>query len=177
MDLAPLLPQIITAVATLGGVVLTLIFTGRRESKRMEQQLAFEREKLLADERRQVFTRTAHALQRMREVLNDRDDVVSEYGEDVWHEFVTKRADELFMLETELLLLAPDLAGHVRDATNTARAIRDNAAGPQEAADQLITRYRSAVRNAMEDMRKFMGTSTASPRDVTPRDRQPRITT
>ena len=39
MDLVVPMPQIITAVATLGGVVLTLIFTGRRESKRTEQML------------------------------------------------------------------------------------------------------------------------------------------
>jgi hypothetical protein len=77
----------------------------------------------------------------------------------------------------ELLLLAPDLAGPVRDAANVARTIRDHAPGPgQDDADQLMTRCRTAVRGAMEDMRKFSGTSLRVRRDVGPRDPQPRIT-
>ena len=52
MDITPLVPQLITAVATLGGVVLTLLITGRRERERVDQMIAFEREKILADDRR-----------------------------------------------------------------------------------------------------------------------------
>lgn len=51
MHLAPYVPQLITAVATLGAVVLTLIFTGRREAKRFQAQLQWEREKLQEEHR------------------------------------------------------------------------------------------------------------------------------
>jgi hypothetical protein len=110
VDLTPFLPQIITAAASLGGVLIGLLINGRREDGRFEKQLAFEREKLLADERRLLFIKTAHAFQRTREHLTYRDEEQLEHGRDDWERAVTKSVDTLFIIETELRILAPDIA-------------------------------------------------------------------
>lgn len=163
------LPQIITAVATLGGVVLTLIFTGRRESKRVEQQLAFERDKLLADERRQLFVRTAHELQRMRERLNSREEDSERHGAVLWAGAVTKHADELFKLETEIRLLAPTLSNTVRAATQVARSIRDAPDSTSESAmDSLNKEFVRYTMSSMSKMRSILGTEPSDPSELTP---------
>ena len=128
--------------------------------RRWEEEQEFERYKLLAEERRKLFIQTAHALQRMREVLKaDR----SSQGEGwrAWQEQVTRRANELFMLETELRILAPELAPRVQAATNTARLIR---AAPPEIQrtelDELVLKIRTQADEVMTHMRKLLGTET-----------------
>ena len=157
MDITPLMPQLITAVATLGGVVLTLLITGRRERERVDQMIAFEREKILADDRRELFVRTAHALQRMRELLK----VWVDTGDraNVWLDDVTQQADVLFLLETELRLLALKLAKEVQEATRMARKVRDLAVVPatKEARSDLLFEYEELTRNAMRSMRQMLG--------------------
>lgn len=158
MDITPLVPQLITAVATLGGVVLTLLITGRREKERVDQMLAFEREKILADDRRELFVRTGHALERMRELLKV---WVSRGAVDkAWFDDVTNRADVLFLLETELRLLALNLAKEVQTATRKAREVRDLAVVPatEEARKDLLFEYEELTRKAMTSMRQMLGT-------------------
>jgi hypothetical protein len=171
VDLTPYIPQIITAIATLGGVVLTLIFTGRRESQRVAQQLAFEREKLLADERRQLFIRTAHSLQRMRELLQDRQWAEDNGSTEDWFDAVTNHADELFKLETEIQLLAPTLTEAVRAATQIARSIRDTASVSPGISDseerRLLDGLVRQTRVAMIQMRSILRTEAPNDRQLT----------
>lgn len=153
------MPQIITAAATLGGVVLTLIFTSRRESKRTDQMLTFERDKILADDRRTLFVRTAHELQRMRELLQEWAILTQEGNDEAWSDEVTRSADALFRLETELRLLAPTLVDDVRAATNLARSLRDLDIEPESGdRDDLLSQYIERTRTAMKLMRELLGT-------------------
>ena len=161
--LVDLLPQIITAAATLGGVVLTLIFTGRRESNRLEQQLAFERQKLLADERRLLFIKAAHAMQRAREHIVNREEEQAHFGREAWEDAVRTCTNALFTLETELLVVAPDVAPYVRQVARQARVIRDSPSADATKLPMFESALRDHIREAMETMRKVLGTEGAPP--------------
>ena len=90
--------------------------------QRWREEQEFERRKILADDRRELFIKTAHALQRTREVVGG-PHVNLGPGWEVWKDEVTKCTDHMFILETELRILAPELAQYVRHAA-TARLVR-----------------------------------------------------
>lgn len=158
MDFSDLITQVMTAMVTLIGVVITLVINGRREAKRTEQLLAFERAKILADDRRKVFVATVHFLQRMRELLKAGEVRIEQDREEAWAHAVTERADDLFMLETELRLLAPELAREVRSATQIARRYRDET-DPRAGRSGLLEDYTATVRRTMSTMRALLGTT------------------
>ncbi len=165
VDLTPYIPQLITAVASLGGVLIGLLINGQRESRRFDKQIAFEREKILADQRRELFVKTAQALQRTTETLKMAETVQTEPERGIWRSAVKSRTDELFMLETEVRLLAPQLMSPVRAAVRRARAIRD---APDSADTDTVSGYflefMVSVEDAMAVMRTVMGTDTAGDR-------------
>ncbi len=139
---------------------------GAAERWRKEQE--FEREKLLADVRRQLFINTAHAMQRTREVLKA-PHVRNGPAWELWKESVTERTDQLFMLETELRIIAPELVAPVQSAARIARLIR--AAPPevdQTEIDKQIEDVRSKSDEAMAQMRVLLGTETTAGGVVVP---------
>lgn len=137
--------------------------------QRWREEQEFERQKLLANDRRQLFVTTAHALQRMRELLNQREWAEENNGSEGWYDAMKRRADELFLLETEIRLLAPTLTNTVRAAAQTARKIREapiTATEPEIDRDREdFVRYTMA---AMDKMRAILGTKPADASELTP---------
>lgn len=125
MDLAPYVPQLITAVATLGGVVLTLLFTNMREEKhaavekaRWEAQQSFERAKLLhtsvmeacADYLRSVYQlrNTMIGLHFIDATKHDPSALLTERGD---------RIDQFSLAIAHLQLLCPELSPSLHKVT------------------------------------------------------------
>lgn len=168
-----LLPQIIVAVASLGGVLIGLLINGHRDNKRFTKQLAFERERILADERRLLFIKAAHACQRMREHLKRRHEQLHD-GRPNWKKKMTQAAHNLFIIETELRLLAPDVVPFIYQAARHARSVRDaDPATPESELRPLVNAYRAETGDAMRTMQEILGTQpTPQPqRDKTPLDK------
>lgn len=87
-----------------------------------------------------------------------RQDEQGENGQRAWEGAVTRSANELFTIETELLILAPEVAPHVRGAARAARGVRD--AGPMGTEDDIedsVRNFRVEVQNAMAIMREMLG--------------------
>ena len=162
--------------AIIGGVVTQLIagyFKSRGDTRqldaaskqlnaaeaRWQAEQEFERQKLLADHRRELFIRAAHQLQRTREVFTDSNDIEFEWGPDTYMDSVTKEVDKLFMMETESLLIAPEIAADLRGAAGIARTFRDASSQDlKENRSEWLAKYRGFTREAMTAMRTLLGT-------------------
>lgn len=116
MELAP---QIITAGASLGGVLIGLLINGQRESKRFKKQLEFEGRKLTYDRVRDVSVRLVRAHADQADQYEGRHwDMQTPYVA-ISAEALRTAADDRYVAETELGLLVPslqDVIGEARSA-------------------------------------------------------------
>lgn len=85
--------------------------------------------------------------------------LTQEGNDEAWSDEVTRSADALFRLETELRLLAPTLVDDVHAATSLARSRRDLGIKPGLSdRDDLLSQYTERTRNAMKLMHELLGT-------------------
>lgn len=166
MDLTPYIPQIITAVATIGGVVLTLVFTGRRDSRKFASQMEFERTKLVHDHLRAACIQFLNALQTLEDAFyamwhGDVDDrPIDEYNERR-----RQGVEALAFVGEELKLYAPSLSEHI-DAARTWTDVMDDATSltPDDLWHDHWVQGAAIRTDLQESMRRVLAISPGSGR-------------
>lgn len=158
MDLTTYIPQIITAVATLGGVVLTLILTGRREAKRFDKQMEFERVKLLNGALREAcaaFLKEANAFRMRSFDIQYADPEVTDISP--LQKLQAASLDSLALLKVDVELLVPQLGHEIMQLQMrliSLKGAQDEGTADRwgdyiDPVDTLITRLTDAMNRAI----------------------------
>ncbi len=109
MSWLEVVPQIITAGASLGGVLIGLLINGQRESKRFKKQMEFEARKLTYDRVRDVSVRLIRAHADQSEQYEAGHWQIENLYAPFSREKLRLAAEERYAAEVELSLLVPEL--------------------------------------------------------------------
>ena len=160
------LPVLVAIIGILsgvaGGVASQLVagyFNARGETRqlsaaqqRWREEQQFEREKVLFDKRREVFTNYLQALERATEVLK----LLHQHGQETKDQLTVRqmakeRLDELYVIGTEIRLIAPAVREPAYHAYFVAKKVQDADPDPVESPGliQELRDQRRAIREAM----------------------------